>query len=76
MSPAATAPALAVAHGYVAVLPADAARADLRAGTVITLRLAALPRWSLNVTVAYRRRSTDTGPVAIALRALRSLPHA
>lgn len=73
VSPSATALALAVEHGYVAILPADAARAELRAGTVAPVRLAGLPRWSLNVTVAYRRRSAAAGPIATALRALRSL---
>ena len=73
VSPSATALALAVEHGYVAVLPADAARAEFRTGTVAPVRLAGRARWSLNVSVAYRRRSIDTGPVAIALRALRAL---
>lgn len=54
VSPSATALALAVEHGYVAVLPADAAYAQLRSGVLSRVRIASLPRWSLDVAVAYR----------------------
>ena len=54
VSPSATALALAVEHGYVAILPADAACAQLRSGLLARVRIASLPRWSLDVAVAYR----------------------
>jgi DNA-binding transcriptional LysR family regulator len=54
VSPSATALALAVEHGYVAILPADAACAQLRSGVLSRVRIASLPRWSLDVAVAYR----------------------
>jgi DNA-binding transcriptional LysR family regulator len=74
VSPSSTALALAVRHGYVAVLPADAVATDLRAGAVELLRPTGLPEWSLDVSVAYRHRAAAAGPVAVALRAVRSLP--
>ena len=55
VSPAATALALAAEHGHIAVLPADAARPGLRNGTLAQVNVTNLPRWSMNVTVAYRR---------------------
>jgi DNA-binding transcriptional LysR family regulator len=72
VSPSSTALALALEHGYLAVLPADAARMQLQAGTLTRVRLAGLPKSSLTVTVAYRGRVPE-GVVAVALRALRSL---
>ena len=74
VSPSSTALALAVEHGYVAVLPADAARSDLRRGAVAPLRLTGLPQWSVDVTVAYRHHTAAAGPIAVALQTLRSLP--
>jgi len=55
VSPAATALALATEHGYIAVLPADAAYPGLRARALAQVKITNLPRWSLNVAVAYRR---------------------
>jgi DNA-binding transcriptional LysR family regulator len=54
VSPSATALTLAVEHGHIAVLPADAASAQLRSGVLAPVRITSLPRWSLDVTVAYR----------------------
>jgi DNA-binding transcriptional LysR family regulator len=54
VSPAATALALAAEHGHVAVLPADAARPGLRSGALARVKITNLPRWSLNVAMAYR----------------------
>jgi DNA-binding transcriptional LysR family regulator len=54
VSPAATALALAVEHGHIAVLPADTARPGLRSGVLARLRVTSLPRWSMNVAIAYR----------------------
>lgn len=55
VSPAATALALAVEHGYIAVLPADTAYPSLRSGVLSRVRIARLPSWSMDVAVAYRR---------------------
>jgi DNA-binding transcriptional LysR family regulator len=55
VSPAATALALATEHRHVAVLPADAAYPGLRSGVLTQLKITNLPRWSMNVAVAYRR---------------------
>jgi hypothetical protein len=54
VSPSAAALALAVEHGHIAVLPADAASAQLRSGVLARVRITGLPRWSLDVAVAYR----------------------
>jgi hypothetical protein len=37
------------------VLPADTARPGLRTGVLARLRVTNLPRWSVNVAIAYRR---------------------
>jgi DNA-binding transcriptional LysR family regulator len=54
VSPAATALALAAEHGHIAVLPADAARPGLRSGVLARVKITSLPRWSMNVAMAYR----------------------
>ena len=54
VSPSATALALAAEHGHIAVLPADAASAHLRGGALSRLRITGVPKWSLDVAVAYR----------------------
>jgi DNA-binding transcriptional LysR family regulator len=74
VSPSATALALAVDHGYVALLPAEAARRQLHSGALVTLKPHGLPKWSVDVAVAYRRREARPGtPVHVALQALRAL---
>jgi DNA-binding transcriptional LysR family regulator len=55
VSPAATALALAAEHRHIAVLPADAAHPGLRSGVLAHVKITNLPRWSMNVAVAYRR---------------------
>lgn len=55
VSPAATALALAVRHSYIAVLPADTADPDLRSSVLARIQVTSLPRWSMDVAVAYRR---------------------
>jgi DNA-binding transcriptional LysR family regulator len=57
VSPAATALTLAIEHGYVAMLPSDAASAQLREGILARVKITGLPRWSLEVAVAYRQGS-------------------
>ena len=55
VSPADTALTLATEHHHIAVLPADAAHPGLRSGALAQVRITNLPRWSMNVAVAYRR---------------------
>jgi len=55
VSPAATALALATEHRHIAVLPADAASPGVRSGVLAHVKITNLPRWSMNVAVAYRR---------------------
>jgi DNA-binding transcriptional LysR family regulator len=55
VSPAATALALATDHRHIAVLPADAAYPGLRSHVLARVKITNLPRWSMNVAVAYRR---------------------
>jgi len=69
VSPAATARALAVQHDHVAILPANAVRADLDDGRLLRLSVRDLPSWALQTRVAYRR-GNDGGVVGAALRAL------
>jgi DNA-binding transcriptional LysR family regulator len=69
VSPSATAMGLASHHGYIAALPADAAAARLRSGTLVQVTVANLPTWSLDVVAAYRR-GHRTSPAALALQAL------
>lgn len=54
VSPAATALALATEHRHIAVLSADAAQPGLRSGDLTHLKITNMPRWFMNVTVAYR----------------------
>jgi DNA-binding transcriptional LysR family regulator len=54
VSPAATALALAAEHGHIAMLPADTARPGLHSGALAQVKITNLPRWSMNVAVAYR----------------------
>jgi DNA-binding transcriptional LysR family regulator len=54
VSPAATALTLAAEHGYIAMLPADTAYPGLHSGVLAQVRMTNLPRWSMNVAVAYR----------------------
>jgi DNA-binding transcriptional LysR family regulator len=75
VSPAATALALALEHRYIAVLPADIARPALRDGSLSVVKVAGLPRWSLDVAAAYRSGpGTGASPAALALRALAATP--
>jgi LysR family transcriptional regulator, pca operon transcriptional activator len=55
VSPSTTALALAVEHGYIAMLPADTALAGLRSGVLSRVKITNLPQWSMDVAVAYRR---------------------
>jgi DNA-binding transcriptional LysR family regulator len=55
VSPAATALTLAVEHGYIAMLPADTAYPGLCSGVLSRVKIVSLPRWSMDVAVAYRR---------------------
>jgi DNA-binding transcriptional LysR family regulator len=54
VSPAATALTLAAEHGHIAMLPADTAHPGLHSGALAQVRITNLPRWSMNVAVAYR----------------------
>jgi DNA-binding transcriptional LysR family regulator len=54
VSPADTALTLAAEHGYIAMLPADTAHPGLRSGALAQVKITNLPRWSMNVAVAYR----------------------
>jgi len=54
VSPAATALALAAEYGYLAMLPADAAAPHLRRGALSRVKVTGLPKWTLDVAVAYR----------------------
>jgi DNA-binding transcriptional LysR family regulator len=62
VSPAATALALATEHRYIAVLPADAAHPGLRRGVLAQVKITNLPRWSMNVTIAYRHGFAEHQP--------------
>jgi DNA-binding transcriptional LysR family regulator len=62
VSPAATALVLAAEHGHIAMLPADAASPGLRSGALAQVKVTNLPRWSMNVAVAYRRGFTEQSP--------------
>lgn len=53
VSPAATAIELALS-GYVAVVPADVASRHLVSGSLRRLRVAGLPRWEIDVELAWR----------------------
>jgi hypothetical protein len=74
VSPATTAVTLASEHGYIAVLPSDAAGSSVRASALTRLRLTGLPRWRVSVSVAYRERDAGQQPVAATLRALHAMP--
>ena len=66
VSPSATALTLAVEHGYVAILPSDAASAQLRSGVLARVRITGLPRWSLEVAVTYRQGSAQPEAAMVA----------
>jgi DNA-binding transcriptional LysR family regulator len=55
VSPAATALVLAAEHGHIAILPADTAHPGLHSGLMVQVKITNLPRWSMNVTIAFRR---------------------
>ncbi len=59
VSPADTALTLAAEHGYIAMLPADTARPGLHSGALAQVKITNLPRWSMNVAVAYRHGFAD-----------------
>lgn len=54
VSPSATALALALEHGHVAILPADCVQPGLRNGVLSRVNVTDLPTWSLDVVGAYR----------------------
>ncbi|MFF5990664.1 MULTISPECIES: LysR family transcriptional regulator [Prauserella] len=57
---------LAIKQDYVAIIPEFAAVDSLRAGTIVELSLT-LPRWSLDVQLAYRREAAQTNAVKTLL---------
>jgi DNA-binding transcriptional LysR family regulator len=69
VSPAATALALAIEHGHIALLPADAASPGLRSGVLAPLKITNLPRWSMNVAAAYRPGFAEQAPAVMRILA-------
>jgi DNA-binding transcriptional LysR family regulator len=67
VSPAATALVLAAEHGHIAILPADAARPGLCTGVVAQVKIMNLPKWSMNVAVAYRRGFAEQSPEVLQI---------
>ena len=74
VSPAATALTLAVEHGYVAMLPSDAAAAALRDGVLAPVRITGLPRWSLEVAAAYRHGFPEREAARVAEALASAIP--
>ena len=52
--------------GYVAMLPSDAASAQLRDGVLAPVRITGLPRWFLEVAVAYQLGSAPREATMVA----------
>ena len=66
VSPAATALSLAVEHGHVAILPSDAAAGALRDGVLSPVKIAGLPKWSLDVALTYRHGFAERENASVA----------